>query len=128
MGLVVPFRNEVFEFCSQHGLGRKVDNAQPLALQNRKPLLDLVHPGTMPRRKVEEKARMRLHPLLDLFAVMGRDIVTDEVDSLDDGRNFPVQMLQKGEKLALPLALVTLAIDMPGPRIKGGTQIPLMAI
>src|ERR1700746_1841438 len=120
----MPFRKELFEFCSQYGLGRKVDNAQPLALQTRKPLLDLVPPGTMHRRKVEEKARMRLPPLLDLFAVRGRDIVTEEVDSCDGGRHFPVQMLQEGEKLALPLALVTLAIDMPGPRIKGGKQLP----
>jgi hypothetical protein len=78
----------------------------------------------MHRRKVEKKAWRRLPPLLDFFAVMGRDIVTDEVDSRDGGRNFPVQMLPKGEKLALPLALVTLAIDRPGPRSKGGKQIP----
>ena len=90
---VGPFRNELCEFRSQHGLGLKVDNAQPLALQKRKPLLDLVPPGTRHRRKVEEKARMRLPPLLDLFAVMGRDVVTDEVDTRESRRNFRVEML-----------------------------------
>jgi len=75
-------------------------------------------------REVEEKAGMRLHPLLDFLAMMGRDLVTDEVDPRDSGWNFPVQMLQEGNKLALPLARVTLTVDMAGPCIEGSKQIP----
>ena len=37
---------------------REVADPQPLALQNAKPLFDLVHPGAMCRQKVADEAGM----------------------------------------------------------------------
>jgi len=54
----VPFGDEGHQVISQMSAIGEVTDLKPLALQNAEPLLDLVHPGTMCRQKVTEKAGM----------------------------------------------------------------------
>ncbi len=54
----IPFRDEGHQAFCQTIEVREVADAQPLALQNAKPLFDLVHPGAMRRQKVADEAGM----------------------------------------------------------------------
>src|SRR2546422_2726075 len=47
MGMFIPFCDKGHQPLRQVLLVRKIGDPQPLALQDREPLLDLVHPGTM---------------------------------------------------------------------------------
>jgi len=70
MGIFIPFCNKGHQSLRQMLLVRKIGNLQPFALQNRKPLLDLVHPRTMHGWKVKHQARMFDQPGLHLLALM----------------------------------------------------------
>ena len=66
--MFIPFGNKSHQPLCQVLLVSKIRNPQPFALQNREPLLDLIHPGTIHGWKVEHKARMFAQPGLHLFA------------------------------------------------------------
>jgi hypothetical protein len=86
-------------------------------------LLDLIEPGTMHRREVDDEPRMRLQPCLYRLARMRAGVIADEMNRLDRGRNGPVQVRQERDELPLPLALVALPIDAPRARVEGGEEI-----
>ena len=110
-----PFRKMFFV--------RKIGNAQPFALQNREPLLYLVHPGAMHGRKVKYKAWMLAQPGLHLLALVHPEIIEHHMNQGDCRGNGPLQMLQKGDEFPLPLALGRRGIYLPRPRIKTRKQI-----
>src|SRR2546426_2175659 len=70
MGMLIPFGDKSQQAFRKMFLVRKVGDLQSLPLQDRKPLLDLIHPGAMHRGKVEHEARMFGQPGLHLFALM----------------------------------------------------------
>ena len=80
---LVPFSNKLFDLSLEHRLRRKVSDAKTLPLENRKPLLDLIHPRAMDRGEMEDKARMTLQPLADFLALMRGDIVADDMNRGD---------------------------------------------
>jgi hypothetical protein len=51
-------------------------------------------------------------PSGDLFAMMGADIITHEMNRPDGFRNLPVQVFQKGDAFRLPCAVITLPLDL----------------
>src|SRR5258708_7045194 len=75
MRVEVPIVDKGNESIRQLGQASKVRNAESLALQNTKPLLDLVHPGTMDWRKMADKARMGLQPRLHLLSLVHLQVV-----------------------------------------------------
>jgi len=70
MGMFIPFCDKGHQPLRQMLLVRKIGDPQPLALQDRAPLLDLVHPGTMHGREMKEKAWGLSQPGLHLFALV----------------------------------------------------------
>jgi len=70
MGDLIPCSNELVNLSLEHRLRCKIDDTKTLPLENRKPLLDLIHPGAMDRSEMEDKAGMALQPLADFLAMM----------------------------------------------------------
>ena len=60
----------LFNLCLEQRLRRKVSDAKPFPLENRKPLLNLIHPRAMDRGEMEDEAGMTLQPLADFLAMM----------------------------------------------------------
>ncbi len=123
MGLLVPLGDEVVNLDREVRLALEVGDAEPLALENAEPLLDLVHPRGMNRRKVEDKARMFLKPGSRLFAVMSRDVVEDEMNCRDLVRNVGLDIFKKREVLLLPFAVERVAVDLAAAGVEGGEQL-----
>jgi len=64
----------------------EVGNGEALALEDREPLLDLVHPGAVDGREVHAEAGMPREPGAGELAFVGADVVADQVDEGDLGR------------------------------------------
>ncbi len=62
----IPFLNEGQESLGWLIEARKVTDTESLVLENAEPLLDLVHPRAMHRRKVTAEAGMSGQPSLNL--------------------------------------------------------------
>src|SRR5262249_26725794 len=98
MSRLIPFGDKRPQAFRQMLLVRKIGDLQPLSLQDREPLLNLVHPGAMHRWKVEHKARMFGQPGLYLFALMHPKIIEHHMNRRDGWSNLPIDMLQEREK------------------------------
>lgn len=120
---MVPFANELLDLRLKVGLGLEVSDAETLPLENREPLLYLVHPGTVDRGEMKDEARMPLQPFADLLAMVRRDVVADEVNRLDRLGDLRFEMLEKGDKFLLSLAPVTLPVNASSPRVEPGEQV-----
>ena len=116
---LVPFDDELLDLGLEHRLRGKVGNAQPLPLENRKPLLNLIHPRAMDRGEMEDKAGMALQPLADFLAMMRGDVVADHVDRRNRRGNLRIKRGQKRDTFPLAFAAMTLSIDPACPGIKG---------
>jgi hypothetical protein len=66
---------------------------------------------------------MTLHLCADFFAVIGPRLVADDMNCGDPGRNLRVEMRQERDEFSLPLAPVTLPVDLSCPGIERGKQI-----
>jgi hypothetical protein len=95
MGPLVPFSDELFDLGGQFGQIGEVRMAQALAAQDAEPLLDRIHPGAVHRREVGHEAWMLRQPGPDQLAVMDRDVIAEQMDHADRGRDVPVELLQK---------------------------------
>ena len=127
MGLLVPLGDELVSFYRKVRLAIEVGDAEPLALQNAEPLLDLVHPGGMNRREVENKSRMVFEPGSDLLAVMGRDVVENEMNGRNRGWNFGFEIFEKRDVLPLPFAVERVAVDLTAAGVEGGEKLECAA-
>jgi hypothetical protein len=123
MGMFIPFRDKGHQSLRQVLLVRKISDPQPLALQNREPLLDLVHPGTMHGREMKDKAWVFGQPGLHLFALVHPYIIKHYVNSRDAQGNLPIEMFQKDNEFHLPFAFGSGGIHRPGTGIKTGKQV-----
>lgn len=75
MRLSIPFGNIRHEPLSQVIQGSEVADTQPLALHNAKPLLHLIHPGTMHGQEVTHEAGVSRQPGLNLLSFMHLQVV-----------------------------------------------------
>src|SRR5215213_11303009 len=117
MGGLVPRGDELPDQRGKLGQVREVRMAQALAAQAAEPLLDGVHPGAVDRREVGHEARMLPQPSPDQLAMMDRDVVAEQMDHGDRGRDVPVELVEKLEVLDLTFAAGALAVDLPAPGV-----------
>jgi hypothetical protein len=118
----IPFGDKGQQALRQLGLVSKIGNAQPLALQDGKPLLHLVHPRAMHRRKMEDKTWVFGQPGLHLLALMHPQMVKHHVNPSDRRGNFALQMLQKRDEFHLPFPLGRRGVDLARAGSKTGKE------
>jgi hypothetical protein len=123
MRLLIPFVDELPDLRMEVVFRVKIDDSQAFPLEDREPLFDLIHPRPMYGRKVHHKARMVDEPFLDFLPMMRTDIVTHELDGADGLVNLRIQRLQKGDEFPLPLAFITVPIDVTRTGVKGGKKM-----
>jgi hypothetical protein len=123
MCVSVPLSDEGHQAISELIAVGEVKDAQSFPLQNAEPLLNLIHPRTVDRHKEAHKARVRLEPCLDLLAFMHTQVIKDQKDTTNGGRNLVVQLSQQGDELFLPLPQFRSSRDLASPRIKGSKQV-----
>ena len=121
--MCVPFGDKSQQAFSQVFLVSKIRHPPPCALQNRAPLLHLVHPGARNGGKVEDKAWRLAQPCLDLFPLVHPEIIQHHVHRRDGGGNVPLQMLQKGDTFHLPFALRRGGVACASARVKARAQV-----
>src|SRR3982751_1929643 len=118
MGGLVPLGDEPEDGVLEGGEVGEAGGAEPLASEDPEPLLDRVHPGAVDRGEVGDEARVGGQPVLDELAVVHGDVVGEQVDRGDRGRDGAIELLQQGEVLDLALAAGGGAADPP--RAGGG--------
>jgi len=101
----------------------EVGSGQSTALQNRKPLLDLVHPRAVHRREVHLEAWMTGQPRSHQLAVVYADVVTHQMDDLNGRRVFCVDGFQQLDELHLTLASAQNPDDLTAAQIEGSEQL-----
>src|ERR1700752_4831520 len=62
-------------------------------------------------------------PSGDFLTIMCTNIVTHEMNGLDVLGDLPIQMFQQCHEFLLPLACITLPIDLTGTGIEGGKEV-----
>ena len=67
---------------------------QPFVGELGEPALDEVHPRAVGRREVQVEARVAHEPAMDLWRLVGRDVVDDEMD-VEVVRNAAVDQVQE---------------------------------
>lgn len=123
MRLLVPLGDELLNLGRKVGLVLEVEDAEPLPLQNAEPLLDLVHPGAMYGREVQEEPRMLLEPRAHLFSVMRGDVIEDKVNGRDRLQHLRIEVFEKGDELLLPLAVEGPAVDLATAGIESSQEL-----
>ena len=121
--MLVPLNDELLNLGAQVRLGSEVCNAESFSLQDAKPLLDLIHPGTVNGRKVELKPGMIFQPILHLFARMYPQVVADNVDVADARANLLFHMRKECNEFRLTLSIKTESIYPSSTGIKCGKQL-----
>jgi hypothetical protein len=120
MGALIPLGDELMDSALKGGEIGEVGGPQALAAQDAEPLFDRIPPGPVDGREVGDEARVGGQPGLDLLAVMDRNIVGEQMDRGQRGREGAVEMLQEAELLHLALAARGPAIVLPRARVEGG--------
>src|SRR5205823_7740462 len=92
-------------------------------LEDAKPLLNLVHPGTVNRHKETDEAGMRLEPCLNLFPFMDTGIIKHEKDALHPGWGLSVKFGKQGDEFFLAFAQGGESRDFARARVKGSEQM-----
>ena len=72
----------------------EVWGAQSLALQDREPLLNLVHPRAMNRREVHPRPWVCSQPRSRELAVVDAEVVAEQVDQRDRGRSRSIDQFE----------------------------------
>ena len=119
----VPLYNKRLDFCLEVGEVLEVWCLHALALKDREPLLHLVHPRAVHRRKVHLKTGMLLEPRPHHLAVVHADIVADEMDGSDFRWCRSVVFLESLEKFHLPFASAQDTHHLAGACIKGRKEV-----
>jgi len=121
--MLVPLLNELFKLGAQVRLRREIGDTESFPLQDAKPLLHLVHPGTMDGREMKMKSRMVFQPSLYLFAGVHPQIVTDNMDDINGGTYLFLHACKEGNEFRLALAFGTLSVDEAGAGIECGKEL-----
>jgi len=91
MSVLVVCRNESHQLVAAVGFGGKVRDPQPLPLQNTDPLFHLIHPGTVHWGMLEAQPGMGREPPLDLLAFRHPQIIQNDMNLGDLGRDLLIQ-------------------------------------
>ena len=121
--MCIPFCNKGHQPLRQMLLVRKIGNPQAFALQDREPLLDLIHPRTMDGWKVQHKARVFGQPGLYLLAFVHPYIIEHHMNRRDVRGHLLIDMLQERDEFHLPFALGRGGVDLPRARSKPGKEV-----
>src|SRR6266487_3809196 len=102
MRMRIPFGDK-----GQQALGeviqiREVENTESFALEDAKPLLDLVHPRTVDRHKETNEAGVRLEPCLNLLPFMNASVVKHENNARHLGWSLLIEHSKQCDKFFLP--------------------------
>ena len=119
----IPGLDELQHLAIEVGEVGEVGSEETLALENGKPLLDLIHPGAMNRCEVHTKPRVSCQPGARDLAVMNADVVADEVNAGDSGRCHRIDLLEQFEKFNLALPLAKNSGYLPGSRVESGEEV-----
>ncbi len=123
MWTLIPLGCKRIQTASEFLLIGKVDDRETFALEDAEPLLNLVHPGTVHRRKMKLPTRVSGEPFQDLLAFMHADVVEYNVDGSDGRRDDCLDLLKKGNELDLPFTAGGAMVDMAGARIEGRKEV-----
>ena len=123
MRVGVPFEHKGHQSISSLCEAGKVGNAESFPLEDTEPLLHLIHPRTMDRRKMADKARMGRQPRLHLLSLMHFQIVHHQIHTSLEGRKLLLHLGKKGDKLDLPFASLSSCVDLARACIKGSKQM-----
>jgi hypothetical protein len=123
MSVRIPFCDKGQQSLGEMIQVREIADVQPLALHNAEPLLNLIHPRRVDRQKEAHEARVRLEPGLDLLPFMHAQVIKDQKDATNGGRNLPIQLGQQSDELFLSLPQCRSCVDLASPRSKGGKQM-----
>lgn len=123
MGELVPFSNERVKFVFEIGEVSEVRRRESLSLQNREPLLDLIHPGTVDGREMKTEAGMECEPRHDLFASVHAEVVAHDVDERDERWSLTLDLGQQFDEVLLALALSADSDDASATSIESAEQL-----
>lgn len=123
MGVLVIFRDKGHQLVTQIGFRGKVGDPQPLTLQNTKPLFDLVHPRAMNGGMIKVKSGMGREPSLNLFTFMHPEVIPYDMNQRNVRSHLMIDLVQELNEFRLPLAVMTLPIDLATSRIKRRKKI-----
>ena len=121
--MCIPFCNKGHQPLRQMLLVRKIGHPQAFALQDREPLLDLIHPRTMDGWKVQHKARVFGQPGLYLLAFVPPYIIEHHMNRRDVRGHLLIDMLQERDEFHLPFPLGRRGGDRTRARIKPGKKV-----
>jgi hypothetical protein len=121
--VLIPFTNELSNLGVEVLLRVNIRDAQACALEDAEPLLHLVHPGAVDRRKVPHQSWLLDSPRPDFCAVMCADMIASEMNRREMGDNLRVQLCQNGDECLLTLARGTWPTDDSRTGIAGGQYI-----
>jgi len=121
--MLIPCGDKSQQAFRKRFLVRNIGDLQPLPLQDREPLLHVIHPGAMHGGKVEHKAWMFGQPGLHLFALMHPEMIEDHMHGRDGRDNLPIHMRQEREAFHLPFPLGRGGVDLARARIKTGKEV-----
>lgn len=123
MGGDVPFGDEgldpVFEFVKI----RKIRSGESFSLEDREPLLDLIHPRTVNGREMKAESWMLSEPSLNLLALVQDQVVADDVNERDRARRVAIEGLEKFDEVFLTFSSPTDSGDRTAPSIKSSEQL-----
>src|SRR5580658_1057607 len=112
--LVDEGENAFFEGIEVGEVGR----GHALALQDGKPLLDLVHPRAVHGREVHLKARMVREPRAYQLAVVDAEVVAKQVNERDGFGRVAIDPLEQLDELHLALAAPQDADHLAAARVE----------
>jgi hypothetical protein len=103
--------------------GVQIHHVQALALPDAAPLFDVSHPRTMPRGAGHDKARIAGESLSALFPMMRTDMVAHEGKGAEALVHRRLQGVQTSDEVPLPLALITVPLDLASAGVKGRQEM-----
>lgn len=101
-------------------LAGKVGYPKTLANQDRKPLLDLIHPRAVDRRMHQRKTGMYLQPGEYLLSCVHPHIIHNEIDARDAWGQVRFYLFQECQELDLAFARCNLSPDLARAGVECG--------
>ena len=119
----VPVIDEGDDLLFEVGEVVEVRCHQALALKNREPLLDLIHPGAVDGCEMHRESRVRCEPRARELAAMDADVVADEVDLRDVRWRFGVDLLEEFQEFQLSFSSAQNPKDFARTSVEGRKEV-----
>lgn len=101
----------------------KVGSGESLSLEDREPLLDLIHPRAVNGCEVKAESWMLAEPCLNFLAFVQNQVVADDMDKRDRGGRIAIERFEQFDEVFLPLPWPTDSGDLTAPSIKSSEQL-----